>query len=414
MVRKSFQVILICSILVLMGSVFYPAGADSFITREGTHFYKGAERFYYAGTNNFYLSYFYQDKNYRPMVDEVLNEAKAMGLSVIRTWAFNDGGWNRDGYPTSWALQTSPGVYNEEAFKGLDYTLHKADSLGLKVIMTLVNNWDDYGGMNWYNSFSSGASHHDDFYTDNNTKIWYKNHVSTVLNRVNTFNGKTYKDDAAVFAWELANEPRAESDISGDKLHAWIEEMANYIKNLDSKHLVTTGLEGFYKGKGSSWYLDGSRGTDFVRNHNLSSIDFATTHLYPDPWNWNLETALWWIEEHIRDADDVLNMPLILEEFGKQLPAEERDFWYRQFLDLIYQAASGGEAIAGSNFWMLEANNSNHNDGYSIFYPDSTSTIALLMGHAQDMNSLIPEPATIILLSLGSGILFMRRKFQFI
>jgi mannan endo-1,4-beta-mannosidase len=32
-----------------------------------------------------------------------------MGLTVCRTWAFNDGDYN--------ALQTSPGVFNEQAFK---------------------------------------------------------------------------------------------------------------------------------------------------------------------------------------------------------------------------------------------------------------------------------------------------------
>lgn len=42
--------------------------------------------------------------------------------------------------------------------------------------------------------------------------------MQTVLNRVNTFNNITYKDDPTIFAWELMNEPRCPSDSSGDKL----------------------------------------------------------------------------------------------------------------------------------------------------------------------------------------------------
>lgn len=404
MPRKIFYVLLICFLSGIVSSAVCWANIESFVTREGNHLYAGGEPFYYTGTNNFYLSYFAQDDSYRPMVDEVFSEAKAMGLNVIRTWAFNDGGWNRDGYPTSWALQTSPGVYNENAFKTLDYALYKADTLGIRLIPTLVNNWDDYGGMNWYNSFSPTANNHDDFYTDSNTRQWYKNHVNAVLNRTNTYNGKVYKEDPTILAWELANEARAESDPTGNKLYNWIEEMSNHIKANDNKHLVTTGVEGFYKDKGQEWYLNGSTGTDFMRIHNLSSIDFATMHLYPDFWNWDLQKALWWISQHIQDSD-ILNKPVILEEFGKHLPTEVRDLWYQLFLAEIYNAASEGKAIAGSNFWMLEANGSGHNDGFSVFYPNDASTINILMLHANQMNNLVPEPATFIL--LGFGVLFL-------
>ena len=48
----------------------------------------------------------------RGYVDEVLEEAAGLGLTVVRTWAFNDGAdeWN--------ALQVAPGVY-QSAFVGV-------------------------------------------------------------------------------------------------------------------------------------------------------------------------------------------------------------------------------------------------------------------------------------------------------
>jgi mannan endo-1,4-beta-mannosidase len=39
-------------------------------------------------------------------------------------------------------LQTSAGVYNEQAFKGLDTVISEAGKAGLKLIIALTNNWN--------------------------------------------------------------------------------------------------------------------------------------------------------------------------------------------------------------------------------------------------------------------------------
>lgn len=44
----------------------------------------------------------------------------------------------------------------------------------------------------------------------------YKNYIGAVLNRVNTYNGRVYKDDPAVFSWELANEAGSTADQTGE------------------------------------------------------------------------------------------------------------------------------------------------------------------------------------------------------
>ena len=96
-----------------------------------------------AGADSYYLMAYATTPSLRKNVDEVLQDAAAMGLNFVRTWAFNDGsGWN--------ALQTAPGVFNQNALRGLDYVIAKAGSLGLRVILPFVNYWGDYGGMDQY------------------------------------------------------------------------------------------------------------------------------------------------------------------------------------------------------------------------------------------------------------------------
>ena len=44
----------------------------------------------------------------------------------------------------------------------------------------------------------------------------FKNYITTILNRVNTLSGKLYKEDPAVFCWELANEAISTLDQTGE------------------------------------------------------------------------------------------------------------------------------------------------------------------------------------------------------
>ncbi len=83
----------------------------------------------------------------------------------------------------------------------------------MKVIVVLTNNWKEFGGMDQYVRWRGGG-HHDDFYTDATIRGWYRAWVAHLLNRRNVYTGRLYKDEPAIFAWELANELRCQG--SGD------------------------------------------------------------------------------------------------------------------------------------------------------------------------------------------------------
>jgi len=356
-----------------------------FVEIRGHQFYLNGKPFYYAGFNTYYMMVFAADSNLRYAIDEILFEANNLELKVMRTWAFNDG-------PDQWnALQTNPGVYQEYVFEGLDFVLAMARANKVRVVLTLVNNWDDYGGMNQYVDWSPTASMHDDFYTDDNCRQWYKDHISTVLNRVNTINGRLYKEDPTIFAWELANEPNCESDSTGDTLQAWIEEMSAYIKSIDVFHMVTVGSEGYYGP--SEWWKNPhswmqNKGADFIRNHTTIDVDYATTHVWPDIHNYGFSDAIFWVRERIKDSETVLGKPLVIAEMGKYRPLSYRDAYYQAWYDEIYSSAYNGGAGAGSNFWILYHDDYPDYDGFGVYYPDDFLTLTIIYNEAMKMDAL--------------------------
>jgi mannan endo-1,4-beta-mannosidase len=59
-----------------------------------------------------------------------------------------------------------------------------------------------------YVNWSSTAVGKNDFYTDWECRQMYKAHLNHFVHRVNTVNGRVYKEDPTIFYWDLMNEPR--------------------------------------------------------------------------------------------------------------------------------------------------------------------------------------------------------------
>ena len=90
-----------------------------------------------------------------------------------------------------------------------------------------------------------------------------------------------YKTSTAVFAWELANEPRC-NGCATSVITNWATTISAHIKSLDSNHLVTLGDEGFMNGGGDGSYpYTTAEGVDFVANLKIPDLDYGTFHLYP-------------------------------------------------------------------------------------------------------------------------------------
>ncbi|XP_062201794.1 mannan endo-1,4-beta-mannosidase 8-like [Phragmites australis] len=86
--------------------------------------------------------YFAADHTTRPAVTAAITEAAAVGLNVCRTWAFNDVG--------HCALQIKPFSYDEVAFQALDFVISEARKQKMRLLLSLCNNWEDYGAKAQY------------------------------------------------------------------------------------------------------------------------------------------------------------------------------------------------------------------------------------------------------------------------
>jgi hypothetical protein len=95
--------------LVMGGSVVPQFATWSFVMRLGSALMLEGYPFYANGWNSYWLMVAGSDESTRPRVDAVLRGGAALGLTVCRTWAFNDGAYQ--------ALQTSPGRYDEQVFQ---------------------------------------------------------------------------------------------------------------------------------------------------------------------------------------------------------------------------------------------------------------------------------------------------------
>ncbi|XP_058209043.1 mannan endo-1,4-beta-mannosidase 2-like [Rhododendron vialii] len=369
----------------------------SFVQRNGTHFTLDGGMFYINGWNSYWLMDLAADEYTRPRVREMLQAGAKMGLTVCRTWAFNDGAYN--------ALQISPGRYDERVFKALDHVIAEARQQGIRLLLCIVNNLKAYGGKTQYVKWAwedgiGLSSSNDSFFYDPSIRIYFKNHVKTLLTRKNTITGIQYKDDPTIFGWELINEPRCQTDPSGDTLQNWIEEMSMFVKSIDKKHLLTVGLEGFYGPKSpkkstvnpGDWAAD--LGSDFIRNSQISTIDFASVHIYPDHWfhDQELEEKLKYIKKwtvsHIEDCDAELKKPVMFTEFGlsnlnKDFKPSQRDQFYKVIYDIIYKSAKRKKSGAGSFVWQfLVGGMEEYNDDFGIVPWDRPLTYQLITEHS--------------------------------
>ncbi|KAH7321611.1 glycoside hydrolase superfamily, partial [Rhexocercosporidium sp. MPI-PUGE-AT-0058] len=307
---------------------------------------------HFMGTNSYYIGFL----NNNADIDLIMSHVQATGLKVLRLWGFNDVTSLPSG-DTVWYQSFIKGqdpVINTGAngLQRLDYVVKSAEEHGISLIINFVNNWSDFGGMPAYASYYGISV--TQWYTSTAAQTQYRKYIAAVVAR--------YKTSTAVFAWELANEPRC-TFCSTSVITNWVAATSAYIKSLDSNHMVCIGDEGFGLNGGwdITWPYWGITGLSFKNNLAISTIDFGTYHAYPGSW---FELDAWvpsWIRSHATAAA-ALGKPVILEEYGTKSAKSAMVSWQTAVLDT---------QTAGDMYWQYGDSLSyglTHDDGHTIYY----------------------------------------------
>jgi len=342
-----------------------------------------------------------------------LDRMRGLGLTNLRVMASSEGP-NTEPHRIIPALMVSPGVYDEKVLDGLDFLLAEMGKRGMRAVMVLNNFWQWSGGMAQYVSWHEKSpipypgdyeqfiKYSGKFYSYPECQKWFRGHIAMIVNRVNPYTGTAYKDDPAVFSWELGNEPRRYPS-------GWIGETAAYIKSLDGNHMVTTGSEG---------EPPGEPGQKFVATHRAPDIDYVTIHIWPQNWDWfdpkkpsTYESAEGKCVAYFRKLDrDAISLgkPLVLEEFGlardweplrdnlnPASPTTYKDRFYTALYREVLSSMSAGGAAAGDNFWAWAGEGRpgagwvgdppHEPAGWYSVYDADASTLAVISSHAREM-----------------------------
>jgi len=434
--------------LVLAAVISCTAKDNRFVSVKGHQFIVDGKPYYFLGTNLWYGCMLGQPgpAGNRPRLMAELDHLKSMGIDNLRVMGASEGlGLEGQIQP---AIQPEPGRYNETLLRGLDFLMAEMGKRKMHAVVFLNNYWEWTGGMSQYMSWVTGDEYPSPmnpkygywglmktsglFYNNEPANKLYRDYIRMLLNRKNTVTGRRYRDDPAIMAWQLANEPRPYPDAKDrDTFYPnfldWVEGTAKFIKSIDSHHLVSTGNEGL---AGCLW---GESDTTWAEKcyramHSSPAIDYLTMHLWPLNWSWydplkaeatyplTEKRARQYVQRHIRMAEQV-GKPLTLEEFGlprdrheysPQSTTNYRDHYYSVLFEEMYQSARSGSAMAGSNVWgwggdgMARDQNTfiwQKGDDYtgdppqepqgrnSIFITDK-NTIGILRKYAELMNSI--------------------------
>ena len=281
--------------------------------------------FRFIGANTIYFGY-YNEYNYS--IEEAIKTASETGISVIRIYVgFSEETWG--------------GKHFEEYDKVLDI----AAKYGVYVIVTLTDCCclgGDWGQTE--EAYFSKVPYCN--LTDTSGLSSFKEYIKSVLLRKNTINGKLYRDDTTIMAWDIVNEPALQIFTDSD-LNTWLLEVTSYIKTIDTNHPVTIGIDAsrsIYNSDGPHYEALNVPDLDFFSFHyNLNDYSVVSQHL-------NL--IKFRTEKFIS-----MGKPVILEEFGvgsqRVIDTEEEgtlDIWlqaYKQQMDTVFSSGASGAMFWG-------------------------------------------------------------------
>jgi len=363
------------------------AGAGDFVSIRNRQFERHGQPYYFIGAN-FPQAAMLADPSLPGGRDDLmqeLDELRSIGVTNLRLMAGSEGalaaGAGRRG------ILTRPGQWDEGLLQGLDFVLAGMAKRNMTGVLYLTNYWEWSGGMAVYVNWATGEPIPDPnqpgvkntgadhmtyaarFYGLPGAQELFREHITHLLNRRNTINGRCYHDDPTIMAWQLSNEPRPGTDTPASEanlpaFYAWMDATARFIKTHAPRQLVSTGNEGTIGCLGQA--------DAYLKAHQSPAVDYATLHLWVKNWGWLKEPhlgpqyqeaaarAIQHISQHVALAQQ-LGKPLVMEEFGidrdnastdPDSATTMRDDYYESIFQCLLNSCQAGGVLQGANFWV--------------------------------------------------------------
>ena len=362
------------------GSCVTSTGQSGFVKSVNGQFMLNGRPHYFMGANYWYGSILPLKEEGKKRLQQELDFLQENNVNNLRIMVAAEGeGLVNGKIRVEPAYQKTKGNFDDKLLIGLDYLLVEMGKRNMKAVLFLSNNWEWSGGflqyLNWADilpdsimrrklTWDENRDWVSKFYSSTDCMEAYSKQVESIVARTNSITGKAYKDDPAIFSWQLANEPRPMRPSAIPAYLEWTKKSAELIKRLDPNHMVSTGCEG-RMGVENLEVFEGI--------HKISSIDYATIHIWPKNWGWFSDTTIFpsigkivsssnaYIDEHTVICKK-LRKPLVIEEFG--LPRDGhvyqptasvnlRNQYFASIFSQCAESAKSGGIIGGYNFWAF-------------------------------------------------------------
>jgi hypothetical protein len=338
------SIVLVCLILSLCAA---RANAMSWIRRNGTRLHEDGGPFAMVGCNIYWLGL---DENVPPStvayptrfrIREALETARQLGATIVRSHTLGISTGNVRSFESE--LNT---FSFSEPIEVIDYAVHVARELGLRLVVPLTDNWNYYHGgkanfVQWHGMNDSLL-----FYSDVSVIRSFKVYVAQLLNHRSAYSGRRLADEPAVLAFESGNE------LVGAPA-SWTREIAQFVKRLAPNQL----------------FMDGEAPVDGRWSHGalqIDEVDIYTSHYYPMS-----------VEKLNRDADT------IERGAGRVFFAGEYGWSKGSIDDLASFLAALERPEGGINnaWWSLFPHGDGygfvqHNDGFTMHWPGDDADMA--------------------------------------
>jgi len=370
----------ILPILLLVLSACTPSKNDGFVSVVDGNFVQNGKKISFVGTNFWYGPILASEGRggNRERLAKELDTLQALGVTNLRVLVGAEG---PDGIPTriTPTLQKEAGVYNDTLLVGLDYFMAEIAKRDMKAVLFMNNAWEWSGGFGVYLEWAGAGpalipsvagywpfmQQMAQFSTNEKAQELFYNHIRYIVGRTNTITGVAYKDDPAIFSWQIANEPRCFSSDPEvqQKFVDWMWKAAKVIKEVDPNHMVSSGSEGIWGCENSAELCE--------KVHACPDIDYITAHIWPYNWSWveqdhpqdkygvSVDSTAAYLEKHNAIATK-LNKPIVIEEFGfprdnastdKNAGHWARDGYYNFIAERVVDGNEHNGRIQGMNFW---------------------------------------------------------------